>query len=165
MREVCLGAYAHQDVPFALLVDALRVERDLSRNPLFQVVFVLQNAPLRSLEMEALTFEPFAVEVQTTPFDMVFSLSESGEGLAGTVIYSTALFREETVRRTVEHYRKVLEGVASDPDQRLSDVRLMEESEIPALAPDGPGGGLSRAELESLVLELSREMSQSSQTE
>jgi len=128
VREVTLGAYAHQDVPFAQLVQELHVKRDLSRNPLFQVVCVLQNQPAKSLELTGLTLSPFEFEVSTAPFDMVLSLNETDDGLAGAVIYNTELFDEQTVRRLFEQYETVLRNVVADPHQPLSRVISFEEA-------------------------------------
>jgi amino acid adenylation domain-containing protein len=162
VRETALGAYVHQDVPFALLVDALNVERELSRNPLFQVVFVLQNAPLRPLALRGLSLEPFGFETKTSTFDLVLSLSETEEGIGGALTYSTALFRRETVERMMNHYRMILEGVVADPDGRLSDVSIMRDAEVaPLTADDFQKVKLSRKDLENLILEVS----QASQTE
>ena len=120
VREVTLGAYAHQDVPFAQLVQELHVKRDPSRNPLFQVVCVLQNAPVKNLELTGLTLSPFDLEVTSAPFDMVLAVNETDDGLVGSVIYNTVLFDEQTVRRLLEQYENVLHSVAADPHQPLS---------------------------------------------
>jgi amino acid adenylation domain-containing protein len=155
VREVTLGAYEHQDVPFAMLVDELRVERELSRNPLFQVVFVLQNAPLKELELPSVTLAPFEFEVKTTPFDLVFSLSETAAGLKGSLTYSTELFEEETIRRIARHYLNLLEGVADDASQPLSSLRILRGEEVGDLKPeDFSQVKLSHKDLENLFLEL-----------
>ncbi|MCI0489790.1 MAG: amino acid adenylation domain-containing protein, partial [Blastocatellia bacterium] len=90
-REVTLGAYAHQDLPFARLVEALQPERNLGGNPLFQVVFVLQNAPMPALTLEGLTISPVVLESRTTHFDLTLEMLPTEEGLIGALDYSTDL--------------------------------------------------------------------------
>src|SRR5205823_6593234 len=87
VREVCLEAYVHQEVPFEQVVDAVQPERDLSRQPLFQVMFALQNAPLEPLELPNLTLSPLPVENMTSKFDLTLSLAEGANGLSGVFEY------------------------------------------------------------------------------
>ncbi len=136
VREVALAAYAHQDVPFEKLVEELHPERDLSRNPLFQVAFALQNAPIEPLELPELTLTPWQLDVGTTRFDLEFHLWQRSQGLSGLweqpadgisgfVAYSTALFDAATIARMVEHFQTLLEGIAGNPDARLSDLPML----------------------------------------
>ncbi|MCP4664638.1 MAG: non-ribosomal peptide synthetase, partial [bacterium] len=83
VRRVALGAYAHQDVPFERLVEELQPDRDMSFSPLFQVMFVLQNAPRAAVETAGLTLSSFPSEVGTAKFDLTLSLQESGTGVSG----------------------------------------------------------------------------------
>jgi len=161
VREVTLGAYTHQDIPFAKLVDELHLKRELTRNPLFQVVFVLQNAPMKELELSGLTLSAVDFEVKTAPFDLVFSLSEIGETLAGAVTYSTELFDAQTVQQLIRHYQIVLEGVVAAPHQPLSSLAILHDSEIGAHDVSDFEVKLSRQDLESVLLELSQAASQS----
>jgi non-ribosomal peptide synthetase component F len=125
VREVTLGAYSHQDVPLAKLVGELQVKRDVSHNPLFQVVCLLQNASTQTLELPGLRLSPFEFQVTTAPFDMIFSLSEHGDSLRGMLTYNTALFDEQTMRRLFSDYEKVLERVVADPNQPLSSLQVL----------------------------------------
>ncbi len=129
VRETTLGAYAHQDLPFEKLVEILQPERELSHNPLFQVVFVLQNAPQGAVEVGG--FEMSAVETTRAiaRFDLEFHLWESEQGLNGFLIYSTELFEAETIERMLGHFQTVLESVVADPQQRVSDCELMPAAE------------------------------------
>ncbi|QSQ18069.1 non-ribosomal peptide synthetase [Myxococcus landrumensis] len=128
VRQACLGAYQHQDVPFEKLVDALRPVRDLSRSPLFQVLLVLQNAPplvrLSGVESRDLDFEPGVAK-----FDLTLFVRETPEGWMGLWEYSTALFDEATVRGLAGHYVAFLSGVLSNPALNVGQVQLLDEEE------------------------------------
>src|SRR3990172_5937896 len=129
VREVALGAYAHQDLPFEKLVEELHPKRDLSRNPLFQVGFVLQNAGRQALELLGLTLNPLEVGSGTAKFDLTLSMVEGAEGLRGTLEYNTDLFDAATVTRMLGHYQRLLEGIVANPEQRISDLPLLTEAE------------------------------------
>lgn len=140
VREVALGAYAHQDLPFEKLVEALDPERDLSHNPLFQVAFALQNAPVEPLELPGLTLQPMEYASGTTRFDLEFHLWEpaqglsriwqaESEGLTGFVAYSTDLFDRMTIVRMVEHFTTLLEGIVANLDAKLADLPILTASE------------------------------------
>jgi amino acid adenylation domain-containing protein len=128
-REVCLGAYAHQDLPFELLVEALQPQRDLSRTPLFQVMFILQNTPLPSLDLPGLSLSPLEADSGTAKFDLLLALAETEQGLAGNLEYNTDLFEAATARRLLGHFRNLLEAAVADPARRLSELPLLTEAE------------------------------------
>ncbi|HEX6718882.1 MAG TPA: condensation domain-containing protein, partial [Pyrinomonadaceae bacterium] len=126
VREVCLGAYAHQDVPFEMVVEELQPERDMSRSPLFQVVFVLQNAPLGEFEIPAgLKLEALEVEQETAKFELMLTAMEREAGLEAWCNYRTDLFEETTIARMLEHWRELLEAAVADPEQSLSELPLL----------------------------------------
>jgi amino acid adenylation domain-containing protein len=129
VREVTLGAYAHQDLPFEKLVEELRPERDLSRSPIFQVLFVLQNAPMAPLELAGLTLRPLPIDRETSLFDLSLYLYEAGEGLQGTLEYNTDLFEAATIERMASHFRILLEAVAAAPEQPIDALSLLPEAE------------------------------------
>ncbi len=140
VREVALGAYAHQDLPFEKLVEELHPERKLNQNPLFQVVFALQNAPMEALELPGLTLTPLQfIDTGTTRFDLEFHLWErspnngigvdSSAGISGFVVYSTDLFDAATITRILKHFQALLEGIVANPEQRLADLPLLSEAE------------------------------------
>ncbi len=129
VREVTLGAYAHQDLPFERLVEELQPERDLNRNPLFQVVFALQNAPLETLELPGLTLSPLNIDPGTARFDLEFQLVECLDSLGVVVVYSTDLFDQITITRMLEHFQALLESIVTDPQQRLANLSLLTEIE------------------------------------
>ncbi|MCT9935452.1 condensation domain-containing protein, partial [Planotetraspora sp. A-T 1434] len=128
-RQVALEAYTHQDVPFERLVDAVAGVRDPSRSPLFQVMFALQNTPGERPVLDGLTSELLQPQTTASKFDLTVSVEETPGGLAGVVEYSTDLFDRGTVERLVGHYERLLEGVAADPDARVSEISLLSEAE------------------------------------
>src|SRR5581483_1448222 len=130
VREVTLGAYAHQDMPFEKLVEVLRPARDLSHTPLFQVAFVLQNAPFPSLDMGDLRVDLLETHHGTSNFDLSLTMMEDKYGLRGTVEYNTDLFDAARIVRLVEHFHMLLEGIVADPYQRLSAIPLLTEAEL-----------------------------------
>ncbi|MBE9178017.1 amino acid adenylation domain-containing protein [Oculatella sp. LEGE 06141] len=139
VRHVALEAYEHQDLPFEKLVEALDPDRDLSRNPLFQVALALQNAPMPSLELPELMLEPMPLESGSTRFDLevhlwepthgLRSLWQSQEGLSGFISYSTDLFDRDRINRLVLHFQTLLEGIVANPDARLSELPLLTPAE------------------------------------
>ncbi|MBA2448198.1 MAG: amino acid adenylation domain-containing protein [Chloroflexi bacterium] len=129
VRNVALGAYGHQELPFEQLVEALQPERDLSRNPLFQVTFVLQNTPSRPLQLRSLAVRPMVVDGAMEKFDLTLSMRETEQGLEGSLRYSTDLFDGPTIARMAGHLRILLEGIVADPDRRLSELPLLTEPE------------------------------------
>lgn len=122
VREVALGAYAHQDLPFEKLVGELQPERNLSHAPLFQVWFVLQNAPMTTLELPGLTLKPLQVNSGTAQFDLALFLSEIPEGLSGCFEYKTDLFEATTIARMAGHFETLLRNVVTQPDVRLNQL-------------------------------------------
>jgi amino acid adenylation domain-containing protein len=129
VREACLGAYQHQEVPFEKLVEELQPERSLTHTPLFQVCFVLQNASIPELHLRGLKLKPLEIESVTAKFDLTLMLSERGGELNGTIEYSTDLFDPSTIRRMAGHFERLLAGVAADPDRPVSALPLLAESE------------------------------------
>jgi amino acid adenylation domain-containing protein len=129
VREVTLGAYAYQDLPFERLVESLQPERDLNRNPLFQVVFALQNAPIEALELPGLRLSPLDIDPGTARFDLEFQVVECLGSLGVVVVYSTDLFDQITITRMLEHFQALLESIVTHPEQRLANLSLLTEIE------------------------------------
>ncbi|MBW4459828.1 MAG: amino acid adenylation domain-containing protein [Nodosilinea sp. WJT8-NPBG4] len=157
VRQVALGAYEHQDLPFEKLVEELDPDRDLSRNPLFQVAFALQNAPMQPLELPGLTLEPAPLESASTRFDLevhlwepahgLKSLWRSQDGLSGFISYSTDLFDRDRIARLVGHFQMLLEGIVANPDARLSDLPLLTSEECQQILHDWSGCSFDRSHL------------------
>jgi amino acid adenylation domain-containing protein len=129
VREVTLGAYAHQDLPFAKLVEALGAERNLNHTPLFQVLFVLQNAPMPSLELSGLTLTPIEVETGTAKFDLALFVEQSEPGIIGTWNYSTDLFDDSTITRMSGDLEMLLSSIVSQPDTPIKTLEMLSETE------------------------------------
>jgi len=134
VREAALGAYAHQDLPFEKLVDEVQPERDLSRNPLFQVMFALQNAPGSELELPGLrlTWEP--PKSGTSKFDVMLWAQERDGELNACFEYNTDLFDPPSIHRMERHFRRVLTAVLADPDVLVSQLPLVTDEERALLA-------------------------------
>ncbi|GAB4192319.1 MAG: hypothetical protein OHK0022_06410 [Roseiflexaceae bacterium] len=129
VREVTLGAYAHQDVPFERLVEELAQERDLSRSPLVQVMFMFQNAPSAAPELPGLTVEPAEAEGHTAKYELTLALAGAGDELDGVIEYNTDLFDAATIARLAGHFQTLLAGALADPDLRLSELPLLPAAE------------------------------------
>ncbi len=129
VREVCLGAYARQDLPFERLVEELHLERDLSRHPLFQVMFVLENVSLRAAELPGLTLSAIEVDSETALFDLTLQIIDAKQGLTAAFVYNTDLFEDATIARMLGNFQTLLEAVVGDPEQRLSNLALLTDAE------------------------------------
>ncbi len=129
VREVALGAYANQDVPFEKLVEVLRPQRDLSYHPLVQVMFALQNTPNSEVHLPGLTMRPLSTDNAASKFDLALSLEESAGGLNGFVEYNCDLFDGETIKRLLDSFECLLEAIVAQPEQRLSALSLLSEAQ------------------------------------
>jgi amino acid adenylation domain-containing protein len=125
VREVALGAYAHQEVPFEKLVEELRPVRELRHSPLFQVMFVLQNVPAREVSLPELKLSPVEQEGAEAKLDLALSLTQTSEGLRGVFSYDAALFEPATIERLARHLETLLSAVAAAPDRRVEEVELL----------------------------------------
>ncbi|MDM3856894.1 MAG: amino acid adenylation domain-containing protein [Aphanizomenon gracile PMC649.10] len=129
VKQVALDAYAHQDVPFEQVVEALQPERNLSYTPLFQVMFILQNAPLDNLELSGLNLTPLPTQTITAKFDLTLSMEESPEGLIGTWEYNSDLFEPETIARMINHFQNLLTAIVKTPKQRIGLLPMLSQQE------------------------------------
>ena len=146
VREATLSAYGNQDVPFERLVEELHPERDMSRSPLFQVMFMLQNMSMEHAPGGALAIESLEGELKLSKFDLTFTAVEKGGSLACHIHYNTDLFDAATIARMGEGFRTLLAGIAADPDARASRLPILSADEREQLlarwsdAPASPGG-------------------------
>ncbi|MFE8605167.1 non-ribosomal peptide synthetase [Archangium violaceum] len=129
VKEMTLGAYAHQEIPFEKLVEEIQPERDQSRSPLFQVMFAVQNAPMPELASNGLKLSPLALDGDTAKYDLSLGLQETAEGFAGDLEYNTDLFEASTARRMLEQLQVLLEGIVSAPDRKLRELSLLGATE------------------------------------
>jgi amino acid adenylation domain-containing protein len=129
VRKMALEAYAHQELPFEKLVEALHPERSSSYSPLFQVMIANENGSTASVEAAGLTISPLEIEGSGAKFDLTFYLWEDAEGLTGTIEYNADLFEVATIRRMAGHFQTLLESAAADPERPLSQLSLLTEAE------------------------------------
>lgn len=144
VREVTLGAYSQQDLPFDKLVEELHPERKLSHHPLFQVVFSLQNAPMSALELPGLVPSFLNIDFKKTRFDLELHLWkcsddfrslwganwEYSEGLRGVIVYNKDVFDKATISRVLEHFKTLLSSIVANPEQRIANLPLLSEVEL-----------------------------------
>ncbi|NEO38508.1 MAG: amino acid adenylation domain-containing protein [Moorea sp. SIOASIH] len=143
VRQTVLGALAHQDYPFALLVEKLQVERDSSRAPLFQACFVLQkfqefqdvqkvlfSSKKTLMNWGGLEVKPFGLEQYESQYDLFLEMLEQDSFMVGLLKYNADLFDEQTIARMAGHFQNLLEGIVKDPQQRVTALSLMTEPEL-----------------------------------
>ncbi|MDT9685984.1 amino acid adenylation domain-containing protein [Streptomyces sp. TRM76323] len=142
VRETVLGAFDHQDVPFERLVERLRPERDTSRNPLFQVMFDVQESPVGGPRAEGLEVEPFALPWRSAKFDLTATFLLYPDRFALNVEYATDLFDAATVTRFAGHVGRVLESVLADPDRPVGRLEMLSDEEyVELVGPVDPASG------------------------
>lgn len=129
VREVCLEAYSHQDVPFEKLVEELQPERSLSHSPLFQVVLHLQNVLTDELKLHGLSVGMVDAPVTRAKFDLVLTMAEAPEGLRGHLAYNTDLFEAETAARIATHFQTLLESAVFNPHSQIASLPMLTSSE------------------------------------
>ncbi len=134
VRETALGAYAHQDLPFEKLVEELQPERDLSRNPLFQIFFNMLHGGSSDLELSGLEIESLTSFNSESKFDLTLYVGEHDDSAHLKMVYNTDLFESDTINRLLRHYCTLLEGIAADPDRIIMHYPLLTQDERRGLA-------------------------------
>jgi amino acid adenylation domain-containing protein len=129
VRQTALGAYDHQSLPFAKMVEELRPERDLRHTPLFQVSFQLLNLPESPLELPGLTLHPLSFSARSAKFDLDLMLTDAADRLTGVLDYNADLFDATTMERLLAHLEQLLAGALDDPARPLSDLPLLTAGE------------------------------------
>ncbi|MFK4471620.1 amino acid adenylation domain-containing protein [Paenibacillus sp. RC73] len=134
VKKHALKAYEHQDYPFEELVDKLKVKRDMSRNPLFDTMFVLQNTEQNELKLADLSFRPYGMEQAPAKFDLTLEASEGEAGIQFGLEYATSLYQRETVEQMTRHFVRLVETVVVNPDLSLGELEwVTTEETVPVL--------------------------------
>ena len=127
VRDVCLGAYAHQELPYQKLVEALQPKRERSRRSLAQVFFAFQNVPRQPLTIPGLTVTPIRTDLGIAKAALTLFMWEAEECLSGSLNYAADLFNATTISRMTEHFQTLLNAVLADPERRLFDLPAFPE--------------------------------------
>ena len=143
VKDTCLGAFEHQEIPVETLVEVVRPDRETSHTPLYQVMFALQTAPGGRLQLPGLTIDALELEALTSKFDITLSMKQTVDGLVGVIEYNTDLFERSTVERMAAAFCTLLRGVVAAPETRVDALPLVSAGERGALvaAGTGPAGG------------------------
>ncbi|XXY13216.1 amino acid adenylation domain-containing protein [Sorangium sp. So ce216] len=144
VKQATLGAYAHQDLPFERVVEALNAPRDLSRSPVFQVMFALQNAPAPALELAGLTLRLLDLDPGTSKFDLMLDVVPTKEGYVARWEFNSDLFDPPSIERLASHFINVLDGALSRPDRSVYGVPILSAGERRSIV---KGWNATRADL------------------
>jgi len=134
VRQVALEAYAHQDVPFEKLVEALQPERDLSRTPIFQVWFNMLNFGHEKLQLFELKVESVPIHDTRSKFDLTLYVQEQTQGIGLKLVYNAQLFKADTMQRMLGHYQTLLQSIIANPEQQISTLPLLTKADFDHLA-------------------------------
>jgi len=129
VRETTLACYAHQEMPFDKIVEELRPDRNLSHNPIVQVLFVMQNAPVASKDFCGLRLSGFGASIDKSKFDIAVFAAERGNTVEGAWVYSTELFESETIERMARMFSTLLSQAVAEPTTRVSALELYSEQD------------------------------------
>ncbi|MFN8596435.1 MAG: amino acid adenylation domain-containing protein [Anaerolineae bacterium] len=128
VREAAMGAYAHQDLPFEMLVETLQPQRDLSHTPLFQVMFVLDNTPRQSIALSDAVLTPIEIETGSSSFDLTLSIAARDDSLRGYFEYNTDLFEAATIEQLTDHFLMLLSSIVTKPDQLIPTLPMLTDT-------------------------------------
>lgn len=129
IRATTLEAFEFQQIPFEMVVESLRQKRDLSRNPVFQVLFVLQNFPKNEVHLDNISVSEKTYEHFTSKFDMTFELTEVDTGISGILEYNTDLYRPETIERFIKYYIYLLKSILENPSEDIGKLKILSKEE------------------------------------
>lgn len=129
VRENVLGAFANSEVPFEKLLDEIKLERSLARTPIFQIMMVMQTAPVQGLVLPGLTCLPVDLKISRSNFDIQMWVQESNDEIEIVTEYSTDLFEEPTISRMLEHLTVLLKNASLTPDSKASQIQIIGENE------------------------------------
>lgn len=128
-RNTILDAFANQELPFEVLVEKLNLERDMSRSPLFQVMFSMQNVPIQSSQLPGITMTSIPVNSETAKFDLSLIMVDDAGQLSGVFEYNTAIFEMVTIERLAVHYMTLLAGILANPQQLITCLPILPTTE------------------------------------
>jgi len=154
VREVCLGAYAHQEVPFERLVEELQPERKLSHTPLCQVVFSLEYGLRKELTVGDTKWSPVIIETKTSKFDLFLQFHEEQDRLQGRLVYNTDLFESETIHYMLGHFENLLRSALARPDTRVSELEMFLDEERRLLEDGNSMDGLKESFAQSDLVDI-----------
>ena len=129
VRTTCLEAFEHQELPFEKLVEELRPERDVTRQPLVQALFVLQNTEKNNPKFGKLRIQPVPGELGKAKFDLTLSMRETDKQIQGGFEYNADIFDASTIQQMLSHFQHLLMQVVAAPDQKISEMLLLDEAE------------------------------------
>jgi amino acid adenylation domain-containing protein len=130
VRKTTLDAYENQEVPFEKIVDSVSKQRDMSRSPLFQVTFVLQNTPdVPELRLGELRLSNEEYTYNISKYDFTFFMFETSNGLQGDVEYCTDLYKEETIVRITNHFKELLKSIVKNPEEKIGKLQMLSKAE------------------------------------
>jgi len=136
VKETLLDAYTYQDVPFEKVVEVVTQSRDLSRSPLFQTMFALQNTPQKELSLKGTRLERLNIDYGISQFEVTLTFEESGNDLSGMLEYNTDLFDARFIDRMIGHFKTLLLGITQDPHQQICRLPLLKAEERHQLLQD-----------------------------
>ncbi|MGG3871097.1 non-ribosomal peptide synthase/polyketide synthase [Brevibacillus laterosporus] len=129
VKQNTLEAYENQDYPFESLVEKLEIQRDLGRNPLFDIMFILQNMEKKAFVLDDLQITPHVTQRGYSKFDLTLEANEESSGLQFSLVFSTRLFKKESIERMAGHFLQILDTITKQPELALSEVSLLSEKE------------------------------------
>jgi len=129
VKQTCLDAFKHQDIPFEQVLSALKVNRDTRHAPLFQNMFSLHNTPQSELKLSGLEIQNLAINKATAQFDLTLIMRQTNQGLSGHFEYNTELFDDSTITRMIDHFKTLLKSIINNPQQSISSLSLLTQSE------------------------------------
>ncbi|WP_340019605.1 amino acid adenylation domain-containing protein [Paenibacillus sp. FSL H3-0457] len=129
VKENCLEAYENQEYQFESLIERLHIERDLSRNPLFDTMFILQNMNMEKMKMDGLVFSPYSLKTNASKYDIALQAYENEGEIICSIEYSTALFKQKTIERLAKHYCRVVDQLVAAPMQSLGSINFITDAE------------------------------------
>ncbi len=130
IKATTLEAYEHQEVPFEKVVDVVMKQRDMSRHPLFQVMFIFQNTPdVPQLQLGDVQLSQYSFEHNSSKFDLTFSINESNSGIQVSIEYCTDLYRETTINRMKAHFQQMLHSIVAAPSQAIDELSMLTRDE------------------------------------